>query len=211
MNNNTININNGKVPEVDTVMKEAKSPEQEARTLAKRIKVVESLRAEMLTAVEAWEDALEKGVPAGKFLEISKDMAASYKTAKANYLVIYPEEVAFGGKPAALEAINQGNSNSSKAATVPQQDVPGLKGIYESKPKMVKAQVHTDVKDFIKHFEMAIKVAEIDVQVHYGKYLEWCLGESYEAYLKSKRENLAENAQETWSVVKDWFLEFKDT
>ncbi|SAM03463.1 hypothetical protein [Absidia glauca] len=76
---------------------------------------------------------------------------------------------------------------------------------------MVKAQVHTDVKDFIKHFEMAFKVAEIDVQVHYGKYLEWCLGESYEAYLKSKRETLAENTQETWSVVKDWFLEFKDT
>jgi hypothetical protein len=158
MNNNTDNNNiNGKVPDTDTIMRDAKRPEQEAQLLAKRIKVVQGLRANMLTAVEAWEDALEKGLPAGKFLGISKDESAQYKTAKTNYLVLYPTEVAFGGKPAAIEARKQGDSNGSKAATVPQQNVPGLKGIYESKPKMVKAQVHTDVKDFIKTFRVGLQ------------------------------------------------------
>jgi hypothetical protein len=176
--------------------------------LHKRIKMVQTLRANMLSAVEAWEEAIEKGVPGTELSKLKKEASETYKVAIATYLVIYPTEEAFGGKATISKADNE---EASKATTVPQQDVPGLRGIHESRPKMVKAQVHTVVKKFLKHFELAFKVAEVDVQMHYGEYLEWCLGKSYEAYLKSKREAMVEDIQETWSMVKEWLLEFKDT
>jgi hypothetical protein len=120
----------------------------------------------------------------------------------------YPMEPTFGGVAAAI--LNE--RADEQAYTKMVKELPGLCFNYDSVPPMVsKAPIHTEVAQFIEHFEQVFRAHRVNIERHYQETLEFCLSSSVLNHYKTQQASMEGGQKETWSLAKEWLTSFGET
>ncbi|KAI8330625.1 hypothetical protein BC941DRAFT_440343 [Chlamydoabsidia padenii] len=188
--------------------------------LNKAIFMVNTLKEKAEEAQDIADEAMINGTSeedADKLTDVANVKWARYHTTVANNAKRYPLEPAFFvgqapaaglaaiGVPAAVTTIVEKKSSGPAMA-----DLPFLLAARE-KTAHPKAMVKKNAREFTVVFEEVMVMNEMNADEDYHRYLPRILSKSYKNYLDTKRKALGPEEKESWTLIKEWLIEFTNT
>jgi hypothetical protein len=167
--------------------------EQKARTI-ERQNALMLLQMSPALRSDDQDEFLQVQEQINRAVEILAVEDTNFKVMKDSLLQIYPHEPLFGGVPVPVVKPKAGNPITPAMV----KELPGFKYKYDTAPHVVsKDNLHTDVFEFIEHFEQIFSMHHVDVNVYYKKALEYCLSKTILGHYKAQQGKLTEGQVET--------------
>ncbi|SAM03753.1 hypothetical protein, partial, partial [Absidia glauca] len=127
---------------------------------------------------------------------------------KESFLRKFPHETTFGGVPASAKE----DKAAEQAYTKMVKELPGLRFHYDTAPPMInKGSIHTEVPEFIGHFEQVFQAHRVSIERHFHEALSFCLSSSVLDHYETQRAAMEEGTQGTWALAKEWLTSFGET